>query len=954
MTTLKNTIITDTGYLQLPAGPTQQRPGYNVATFSTVGSTTWTCPAGVTSVEVLVVAGGGGGANDCGGGGGAGGLIYNANYTVAPTTVYTVVVGNYGAAGTSTFSTSGTAPGSGGNSQFDTLVAVGGGAGGSRRDGTYVGNQATVGGSGGGAAYGSSNYNYSANGTPFQGNPGGYGYASGTNGGSGGGGAGGAGGSSLGGATGTAGYGGPGLTYSITGSAVVYAQGGPGGPQGASLAQPNAYGSGGRGSGNSVLGQAGTGVQGIVIVRYYQNAATGMTRYNTDFGYTEIYNASTNLWTPVVAQRPMLNEAASGGVIGHQGIYKSHYFTTVGTDTFTPMYSGYVEVLVVAAGGGGGSYAAGGGGGGGGVIYNPAYWVNAGVAYTVGVGDGGMGGPVSTVSALNGSNSFFDTLVAYGGGRGGAGWIAPGSTPIDHTAGGSGGGAGGWDGTQGTVPRSGGAGYPGQGMPGGKGQGISGNTGAGGGGGGAVMNIMGTPQTISATGTIGSITGSGPWTATITGMVSTANLRIGDTILATAGTGTLYGGTPTSVVVSTIPSGVSITYTVTGGSTPTAGTITSIVVITQPNDSATTVGGPGGTGSPYAMSGVSLTLSSNNDAWLYYGTGGSGAGYNAATSGTTPGAGGFQVMMGIRQAGGPGGVPTDKYFLDGGTSTGGGGGGNASATTGLDFGGKGGSGTVIVRYVAQRPAVNLQFLKSGYWTAPTGVTKIELLVVGGGGSGGWDQGGGGGAGGLVYSSAYPVSPGTTYTITIGPGGAGVSSAVHGNNGTDSSFDVVVAKGGGGGGSLNGTRTGNVGGSGGGASGSDSATSSSAGGAQYAGQGNAGGSGYTYAGGGGGGAGGPGGSVTVARQGGNGGPGLPYAISGQLTFYAGGGGGASATTSTPYWGGGGGVGGGGNGAKDSTSNQQGGFNGTGAGGGGAHTVGTTGAGGSGVVIIKYYP
>ena len=82
--------------------------------------------------------------------------------------------------------------------------------------------------------------------------------------------------------------------------------------------------------------------------------------------------------------------------------------------------------------------------------------------------------------------------------------------------------------------------------------------------------------TVSTTGTVGSITGTGPWTATITGMSSTTGLIIGSTIAATAGTGTLYGGSPTSCVVASIVSSTSVTYTVTGGTIPTAGTITTI------------------------------------------------------------------------------------------------------------------------------------------------------------------------------------------------------------------------------------------------------------------------------------------------------------------------------------------------------------------------------------------
>jgi hypothetical protein len=95
---------------------------------------------------------------------------------------------------------------------------------------------------------------------------------------------------------------------------------------------------------------------------------------------------------------------------------------------------------------------------------------------------------------------------------------------------------------------------------------------------GTTANLTSTYSevTISTTGTIGSITGTGPWTATITGMSSTAGLSAGSPISATNGTGTLFGGAPTSVVVASVTGGTSITYTVTGGSTPTAGTVTNI------------------------------------------------------------------------------------------------------------------------------------------------------------------------------------------------------------------------------------------------------------------------------------------------------------------------------------------------------------------------------------------
>ena len=79
---------------------------------------------------------------------------------------------------------------------------------------------------------------------------------------------------------------------------------------------------------------------------------------------------------------------------------------------------------------------------------------------------------------------------------------------------------------------------------------------------------------ISATGTVGSISGSGPWTAEITGMTTTDGITVGNQIIATAGTGSL--GTGGIVEVLSIDSSTQITVTKTGGTTPTAGTVTDI------------------------------------------------------------------------------------------------------------------------------------------------------------------------------------------------------------------------------------------------------------------------------------------------------------------------------------------------------------------------------------------
>jgi len=85
---------------------------------------------------------------------------------------------------------------------------------------------------------------------------------------------------------------------------------------------------------------------------------------------------------------------------------------------------------------------------------------------------------------------------------------------------------------------------------------------------------------ISTTGTVGSISGAGPWTASITGMVSNVGLSIGNTITATAGTGSLGGGAGVYTVASLVGS-TGITFTATGGTTPTAGTITDITLTGQ-------------------------------------------------------------------------------------------------------------------------------------------------------------------------------------------------------------------------------------------------------------------------------------------------------------------------------------------------------------------------------------
>ena len=280
--------------------------------------------------------------------------------------------------------------------------------------------------------------------------------------------------------------------------------------------------------------------------------------------------------------------------------------------------------------------------------------------------------------------------------------------------------------------------------------------------------------------------------------------------------------------------------------------------------------------------------------------------------------------------------------------------------------------------------VTQTFTSSGTFSVPSGVSSVDVLVVAGGGGGGY-EGGGGGAGGLIFRPGFSVTPGGTVSVTVGGGGAGSAGPAgqsdFGDNGQDSVFGTLTAKGGGFGGTKNHPqsttgRHGNSGGSGGGAA--RDMTSPGGGAGQPTppgesgtfGSGNAGGSATgssTRSAGGGGGAGAAGQDSGAPDSGSypgsvsKGGVGKAYTIGDGTTsvFYAGGGGGGSFySTEVP-----GGQGGGGSGGTPGYSNPDavtiyGGENGTanrGGGGGGAGNSGsnsTAGTGGKGIVIVRW--
>jgi hypothetical protein len=162
------------------------------------------------------------------------------------------------------------------------------------------------------------------------------------------------------------------------------------------------------------------------------------------------------------------------------------------------------------------------------------------------------------------------------------------------------------------------------------------------------------------------------------------------------------------------------------------------------------------------------------------------------------------------------------------------------------------------------------------WVAPPGVTSTQIECEGAGGGGGrsstTSRGGGGGGGAYAKKNTYTVVPGNSYTITVGPGGAGgVTGAQNGGVGTDSSFvdvatTICLAKGGSGGAQ---------GGAGGGAAGAGGVTASSVGDVLTAGNpgvAGAGGAGAAPLGGAGGAEGNPGTAGTAPGGGGGGGTG----------------------------------------------------------------------------------
>jgi hypothetical protein len=235
--------------------------------YTSSGTYSWTCPAGVYYVNVLAIGGGGngGGGSAGGSGGGGGGLGWINNYAVTPGTAYTVTVG--AATGNSFFVSTGTVCGFGGVNGV-ALATVAGGSGGS----FFPSGQGGMGGAGGDSVGNSGGGGGGAGG--YSGNGGAGGTISNT-GGAGTGGAGGGGGGSAsstaargggGGGVGLLGQGTSGTGGAAGGGQASPGTGGSGGASG-SVQTAGAYGAGGAGADTSAY-TAGLGAVGAVRIIY--------------------------------------------------------------------------------------------------------------------------------------------------------------------------------------------------------------------------------------------------------------------------------------------------------------------------------------------------------------------------------------------------------------------------------------------------------------------------------------------------------------------------------------------------------------------------------------------------------------------------------------------------------------------------------------------------------------
>lgn len=379
--------------------------GGGSTSYTTGGTYSWTCPAGVFSVCVVCV--GAGGSHRSGPGGG--GLGWKNNIPVVPGQSYTVVVG---AGGISGLPAQNYYAQSGGHSYFintSTVAGFGGSAGSvepygdaevSGAGGGYVGDGGGNGGNGSSGGAGGAG-GYSGNG----GNGGQQFIPDNNTAGSGGGGGGGR---------------GPGSTYPYYGGAGggvgIWGEGTSGarGTGYTTIGQDSGYnnpGLGGSGGGSGTFAYAGTNSDGLA----FQNR---LTRGGGNWGGGGGNGATRG------------GEGAVRIVWGYDRSFPSNrvsdqYDSSFASEYITPgTYSwtapaGVTSVSVVAVGSGGGGYYqnyGGGAGGGGGLGWKNNIAVTPGQSYTVVAGAGGSAGGSGGPGGAGNTSYFINTSTVRGGG----------------------------------------------------------------------------------------------------------------------------------------------------------------------------------------------------------------------------------------------------------------------------------------------------------------------------------------------------------------------------------------------------------------------------------------------------------------------------------------------------------------------------------------------------------
>jgi fibronectin-binding autotransporter adhesin len=754
-----------------------------VASYATQGTNVnaWIAPVGITKALISVWgAGGGGGGNNtatAGGGGGGGGAFSRSVVSVIPGNTYSLTVGAGGIAGTDINDATGDG-GAGGDSWFtngaSTLALAKGGSGGARRSSTQAG------GAGGPASSGIGDFKYSG-GNGGNGNSTDWGFA-------GGGGAsagyyanGGNGGNATGG----------GACANVWGDGGVAPEGGTDGPAGKShfnkSVDGDGHGAGGGGAGEEsttepLSGYGGVGGDGLVIVDWNPiltigtNSVVALSDIKSNTTNVEIHGFSLTVDNDNDCGDMIINDLSfrtTGGYLASDITNFKLYYTTAPTFSTTNLLATNATPVIAGAQTPFSFTHT--------ITTSPQYFwiamdvsatatnrrdiiVSSTIASDISATFNSMEPYVTGSASASGTQTFTGRLNTSETYTNTATWTVPSSvcSIVVDTWGGGGGGSGMAAGADG---------------------------GAGGGGGAFSRRSL----TVVPGQTYSIVVGSGG--------------------SGGASTGSATGGT--------------------GGDTYFVNSSGTVIVLAKGGSGGvfSTSGGTGGAGGPAASGTGTIRFSGgaggtgSGDADYAPGGGGGGSGGYSSNGKTgksylsvndypraTPGA--AAVLGGA--SGGDGGYWNVCTATDGGRnaqvgSVGGGGGGGAGQPTNGNngYGGAGGVGKLVITY--QRAVT---FSSTGTnvntWVPAGGVTSATVSVWGAGGGGGGNNtsdnyAGAGGGGGGFSQSVVSVTPGVTYSLTVGAGGAGGTTAASssGTAGgaswfTSSTTTLVLARGGSGG------------------------------------------------------------------------------------------------------------------------------------------------------------